>query len=80
MKNKTVHKYKMDAYLILSIVTLISAIVLVAMKICFASKCEEISFCYGILRVNRNVSMEDREFHGSVRQEITQMQNVTSTV
>lgn len=73
----------MNTYFILSIVSLLGAMCLIAFKVCFASKCEEVSICYGILSVKRNVSIEEKEFHGSVQQEmkeITQMKSVIDRV
>jgi hypothetical protein len=73
----------MNSYLLLSVLTIISGAFIMAMKICFASKCESISICCGVLKVERNVSIEDTEFHNEEKSSenmITQKQIEISKV
>ena len=51
----------MNTYFVLSLVSLLTAIVIVALKVCYASKCEKISICCGVLEINREVSLENAE-------------------
>lgn len=73
----------MNSYLLLSIITIVSGGIVMAMKICFASKCESVNICFGFIRVDRNVSIEDTEFHNeekSENYEIRQKKNETEKV
>lgn len=36
---------------------------MLAIKVCFASKCEELEICYGLVSIKRNVIVEEKEFH-----------------
>jgi len=77
-KNETVHKVLMNTYFILSLVTILAGIMILAMKVCFASKCEEFSICFGLVSVKRNVVIEEKEFHSTLKeniQELTQMRS-----
>jgi|LakMenE01Jun11ns_1017448.scaffolds.fasta_scaffold9858510_4 hypothetical protein len=69
----------MNSYLILSIVTVLSGAVVMGMKICFASKCESVTLCCGVIKVERDVSIEEKEFSNDQKiensLEITQMKN-----
>lgn len=51
---------------------------LLAMKICFASKCDDVKICYGLLSIHRNVNAEHAEISNNENlfQQITQMRNV----
>lgn len=51
----------MNNYIIFIIVGFISSSFIVAMKICFASKCDEIKFCYGAVEIHRSISQEAKE-------------------
>lgn len=53
---------------------------LLAMKICFASKCDEVKICYGLLSIHRNVSVENAEItnNETIGMQITQMRNVAN--
>lgn len=51
----------MNTYFILSLVSLLAAVTIVALKVCYASKCEKVRFCWGILEVEREVSLENKE-------------------
>lgn len=53
----------MNTYFILSIVSLLSAVVIIALKVCYASKCENISICFGCLLIQREVELESRTFN-----------------
>ena len=73
----------MNTYFVLSIVSILAALFVVSIKVCFASKCQEFSVCYGMFKVKRDVSIEEKEFHGSIReqiQELRQMNNETNRV
>lgn len=54
----------MNTYFILSVVTIVSGILILAMKICFASKCQSVRLCWGGIVVKRDVEIEDTEFKG----------------
>jgi hypothetical protein len=59
----------MNSYLLLSIVTVLSGAVVMGMKICFASKCESVTLCCGAVKVERDVSIEEKEFHSEEKKE-----------
>lgn len=71
---------KMSSYFIISIVSILSAMLVVGMKVCFASKCKEIDICWGLFSVRRSVALEDTEFPINGQQVLdslsTQKQNV----
>jgi len=48
----------MDNGIIISLCTILSAITLLMLKLCFKSKCTEISCCFGLLKVKRDVETE----------------------
>jgi len=73
MIHETVHKLFMNTYFILSIVSILAAIFVISIKVCFASKCEEFTLCYGLFQVKRNVSMEEKEFHGGLKEQIQEI-------
>jgi hypothetical protein len=64
-----------DSTVLLSFTFAIIGCVLVVMKICFASKCDEVNVCFGLLQVHRNVLIENREIQqpNSPRRGIRQM-------
>lgn len=45
-----------------AIVSILSAVFILAMKICFASKCEDFSVCYGLITVHREVELENAQY------------------
>lgn len=47
---------------LLALVTIVSAVVILMLKLCFASKCGKISLCFGLINVDREVQLENREF------------------
>lgn len=51
----------MNYYFVLSLVSLLSAIVIIALKVCYASKCENVSICWGMIFIEREVSLENKE-------------------
>lgn len=51
----------MNNYFILSLVSFVSAVVIIALKVCYASKCEKISVCWGAVEVNREPRLENKE-------------------
>ena len=51
----------MNSYFILSLVSFISATVIITLKVCYASKCEKISVCWGAVEVRREPSLENAE-------------------
>ena len=55
----------MNSFLIVSIVSLLSAVLIVALKVCFASKCDKIEIRFGLIKINREVELEHPEFTDS---------------
>lgn len=51
----------MNNYFILSLVSFISAVLIIALKVCYASKCEKVSICWGGIQVDREPRLENRE-------------------
>jgi len=45
---------------IIAIVTICAAVLIFLFKICFASKCEQVSICCGLLVIEREVSLESK--------------------
>lgn len=43
----------------ISIATIISGFCGLAIRYCFKSKCENVSFCFGLIKVSRNVLIEE---------------------
>jgi len=71
----------MNNYFILSLVSFLSAIIIVALKVCYASKCAKIQVCWGMVSVSRETQQENRELHDSelnlnTTPDIRQMQNL----
>lgn len=66
----------MELSLILSFLFVCIASIIIAMKICFASKCQSIHICWGLIEVSRMVGIESTEFHSDVikKDESTQKQ------
>lgn len=67
----------MNTYFVLTVVTIVCGTIVLAFKICFASKCESVQLCWGFLKVDRNVVIEDTEFKEETKQSeisVTQMQ------
>lgn len=52
----------MEATTLLAILTICVSVIIVAMKICFASKCEDVSVCFGLLSVHRAIELERTQF------------------
>jgi hypothetical protein len=71
---------KMETTTVLTLAVLLLGGILLGMKICFASKCDEVKLCYGLLSIHRNVSVENPEISNneSLGTQITQMRNVAS--
>lgn len=59
---KLFNKVLMSSYFIISIVSILSAMLVVGMRVCFASKCKEVDICWGLFSVKRSVALEDTEF------------------
>jgi hypothetical protein len=51
----------MSVYLILTAVSIVSAVFVIAIKSCFASKCENFSVCWGLINIHREVALENSE-------------------
>ena len=51
-----------ENYVILfsSSLTLIVSLLVFIVKVCFKSKCSDIDFCYGLLKIHRNTSEESQ--------------------
>lgn len=48
----------MDIVLIVLIVTTLGSTFMLMMKLCFASKCQKVKLCYGLLEVRRDTENE----------------------
>lgn len=53
----------MEDSVIIALVTIVAGVIIFLFKICFASKCEKVTICYGLLKINRDVENESKEFH-----------------
>lgn len=60
----------MDSYFLIAVVTIIGGVVVLGIKVCFASKCEELDICYGLVSIKRNVIVEEKEFHEENKEDI----------
>ena len=50
-----------DGVFFITIVTILTTFLGLMLKYCLKSKCGEINFCWGCLRINRNVEIEQEE-------------------
>lgn len=50
----------MNSVNVILLCSLIGGIITLLVKVCFASKCEDISVCYGLIKVKRNVHLEKK--------------------
>ena len=48
-----------DSVLIISLATIFSGIAVLALKLCFKSKCSDVNVCFGVLQLQRNVTLEN---------------------
>ena len=46
--------------ILMSTITLIISVIIFAFKVCFKSKCSDISLCFGLIKVHRNTIEEDK--------------------
>lgn len=53
----------MEDSVIIALVTIVAGVIIFLFKICFASKCEKVTICYGLLKINRDIENESKEFH-----------------
>lgn len=44
--------------LMLSLVASLTSIILLSLKLCFRSKCSDISVCFGLMKIKREVQLE----------------------
>lgn len=44
------------------LVTILSSVIVILIKICFASKCQKIKICWGLIKIDRDVEIEASEF------------------
>ena len=51
-------KFYDDGITIIAIITLILGSIAMISKLCYKSKCSNISCCFGLLNIKRNVKME----------------------
>lgn len=51
----------MNSYFILSLVSMLAAIAIVALKVCYASKCDKVKICWGLVQINREVEYESSQ-------------------
>ena len=49
----------LDSVLIISLATIFSGIAVLALKLCFKSKCSDVNVCFGVLQFQRDVSLEN---------------------
>lgn len=70
----------MQTSTVLVFVVLVIGGLLLAMKICFASKCDKVKLCFGLLTIHRDVSVENPEIQNddNLASQITQMKNGVS--
>jgi len=47
-----------DSSLIIALSTILSGIALLMLKLCFKSKCSDVSLCFGLLKIKRDVEVE----------------------
>ena len=80
VKIETVDKLLMNTYFVLTIISILAALLVVSMKICFASKCQEFSLCFCLFTVKRDVSIEDKEFHGDIREQIQEFKQMNNEI
>lgn len=65
----------MDSTVLITFVFVVIAGILLMMKICFASKCDNVSLCYGLISIHRNVLIENKEFHDPTQASSTQIES-----
>lgn len=53
----------MNTYFVLAMISMISAMLLLVLKSCFASKCDDVKCCWGLINIHREVKLEDRELN-----------------
>ena len=51
-------KFYDDGVTIIAIITIFIGAFSMAIKLCFKSKCSDITCCYGLLNIKRNVGLE----------------------
>ena len=52
-------KFYNDGVTIISITTIILGCLVMSLKILFKSKCKDVNFCFGLLKIKRQVELED---------------------
>jgi hypothetical protein len=50
-----------DGIFFITVITIITAFFGVVLRFCLRSKCGEINMCWGCLKINRNVELEQEE-------------------
>jgi hypothetical protein len=50
-----------DGIFFITVITIITAFFGVVLRFCLRSKCGEINICWGCLKINRNVELEQEE-------------------
>ncbi len=60
----------MEAYIWVLIFTTCASLVVMMMKLCFASKCQDIKLCYGMVDIHRDTSHEMRTIDRMPSQEV----------
>lgn len=50
-----------DPYFVLSLVSIGGGVVVLAIKVCFASKCDRVKIGWGLLVIHRDVEREDNQ-------------------
>jgi len=54
-------KLTYDGVFFITVITIITAFFGVVLRFCLRSKCGEINICWGCLKINRNVELEQEE-------------------
>lgn len=62
---------------IIAIVTICAAVLIFLFKICFASKCEQVSICFGLLVIEREVSLESKIYS---QRGVSQIENIEEKI
>ena len=50
----------MNDVLIISLATISSGIIVLALRLCFKSKCSDVNLCFGMFKIERNIEAENK--------------------
>jgi len=65
----------MKEYFILTVISICATLLIATAKVCFASKCSNVEFCFGLLKVEREVDLEKQQYAEEKEEIIIQTQN-----